>query len=94
LLEDKNFRGVWRKEVKVIIADFLFSLASKSENDLLRVESYLKEAEERFKDHYRDLSMLHLCRERILENFRDTNKGHSTWEETKRVLLKLKDCLF
>ena len=92
VLDDKDSKGA-RKDVRSIIVNFLFSLATKSEEDLLLADHFLQDAEARFTGRYPDLSILRWYRERIVENFRDTDKGHNSLEETKGIISKFEDII-
>jgi hypothetical protein len=79
-----------RKDVKSILLDFLFSLAEKSEEDLLIVDTFLSGIKERFKGHVIDFSELNRYRERMIENFRDTSEGFSSIGYTIKILEEIK----
>lgn len=92
LLLEKDPQKGYQMNAKIVVSNFLYSLAQKSENDLLCVDRFLKEAEEHYLTEFSDMSMIRLYRERILENFRDSNPGNNSFSEMMAILKEVEYC--
>lgn len=91
LLLDKEYDDPrsFHDSAKSIIIEWLFALAAKSEQDLMQVTSFLQAQRDKFKDSYDNAGDLNWYINRILEDFRNSEKTVKSIAETKEILSSL-----
>jgi hypothetical protein len=71
---------------KSIIVEWLFALGAKSEKDMLQVIAFLDAAKEKLKDKYENYNDLNWYSNRILEEFRSSEKTVKSIDETIEII--------
>ncbi|MBN8674275.1 MAG: hypothetical protein J0L56_09080 [Chitinophagales bacterium] len=72
-----------------IILEWLFALAAKSEQDLIQVITFLQGQQDKLKDRYDNIGDLNWYINRVLEDFRGSEKTVKSITETKQILSTL-----
>ncbi|HSU27256.1 MAG TPA: hypothetical protein VLJ68_02675 [Chitinophagaceae bacterium] len=91
LLLDKEYDDPrsFHDSAKSIIIEWLFALAAKSEQDLMKVSGFLQMERDKFKPHYDNTADLNWYINKIFEDFRNSEKTVKSIAETKQILESL-----